>query len=236
MICNEDDTILRTQRVDPSAPWPILAQVLRIAIYDEYAAQAFYLAVLQSFGAREPFSSIAASEAMHIEALGKLCETWGVAGPINRFLGQTPVSSLWRVNLERAVWGEISNIQMYANLLQYTPQPDIRRVFERLQAASRDRHLPAFERALGRAVRLEAWHAQQGIPASQAQVRHGLLTDTLERGLALLAARHSALGLATSLLRFTDPAMLAGMATGGAAVYWMRHARPKTRHLSSKEN
>ena len=39
---------------------------------------------------------------------------------------------------------------MYDRILAETTEADVRRVLEHLQAASRDRHLPAFERCLQR--------------------------------------------------------------------------------------
>ncbi|MEE4462822.1 ferritin, partial [Azotobacter chroococcum] len=59
---NYDEPILRSQRIDPAAPFPILHQAVRIALYDEYAAHAFYAGVVEAFGSRPPFVNVLRSE------------------------------------------------------------------------------------------------------------------------------------------------------------------------------
>lgn len=224
-MANYDEAILRSQTIQPAAPWPVLHQALRIALYDEYAARAYYAAAVEAFGAQPPFVNIVQSEARHIEALSRLCIRYGVPRPLDPFPAETTIPPSWRVNLERGVAGEIANIRLYGYLLGYVAEPDVRQAFGNLMAVSRDNHLPAFQRALDKAVTLESWHARQGVAPSQAYVRHGPLTDALERGFALLARRHGALGLLGPLVRLADPAMLAGMAAGGAAVHFLRQPR-----------
>ena len=58
----------------------------------------------------------------------------------------------WEDNVPRlsTLEAEQENMAMYGWLLAATAEPDVRRVLENLQAASRDRHLPAFERCLAR--------------------------------------------------------------------------------------
>lgn len=234
-MANYDEAILRGQRIDPDAPWPALHQALRIALYDEYAARAYYAAVVESFGPQPPFVNIAQAEVQHIAALSRLCQRYGVPRPLDPFPAETVVSPSWRVNLERGVAGEIANIRLYAHLLDQVVEPDVRQVFRNLLAASRDNHLPAFQRALEKAVTRESWHARQGVPPAQAYVRHGPLTDALEHGFALLARQHGVFGLVGSLARVAHPAMLAGMVAGGAAAHWLR--RPKSRSSSpTQEN
>jgi hypothetical protein len=235
-MANHDESILRGQVIQPAAPWPVPHQALRIALYDEYAARAYYAAVVEAFGPQPPFVNIVQSEARHIEALSRLCARHGVPRPLDPFPAETTISPSWRVNLERGVAGEIANIRLYTYLLGYVAEPDVRQVFENLMAASRDNHLPAFQRALDKAVTLESWHARQGVAPSQAYVRHGPLTDALERGFALLARRHGALGLLGPLVRLTDPAMLAGMVAGGAAVHFLRQPPADSPLSSTKEN
>lgn len=224
-MANTDETILRSQRLQPAAPWPLLHQALRMALYDEYAARAYYAGVVQAFGQQAPFASILKSEAQHIATLVRLCQRYGVPRPLDPFPAETTISASWRVNLERGVSGELANIRLYDYLLTWVTEPDVRQAFLRVQAASRDKHLPAFQRALEKAMALENWHAQQGVAPSQAYVRHGPLSDALERGLALLASQHGAFGLIGTLVRSTHPAMLAGMVAGGAAVQLLRKAK-----------
>jgi len=225
-MANYDEAILRSQVIQPTAPFPVLHQALRIALYDEYAARAYYAAVVAAFGPQPPFVNIVQSEVQHVEALARLCERYGVPRPIDPFPAETTVAPTWRANLERSVAGEIANVRLYDYLLGWVREPDVRQVFGNLRAASLNNHLPAFQRALEAAIVRESWHVRQGIPPSQAYVRHGPLTDALERGFALLARQHGAFGLVGSLVRATHPAMLAGMVAGGAAVHWLRPPKP----------
>ncbi len=230
-MANYDEAILRSGTLQPAAPFPVLHQALRIALYDEYAARAYYAAVLQAFGPQPPFVDTVRSAARHIEALNRLCERHGVPRPIDPFPAETTVAPTWRANLERGVVGEIANIRRYDYLLGCVAEPDVRQVFAHLRAASFNNRLPAFRRALEAAVARENWHMRQGIPPSQAYVRHGPLTDALERGFALLARQHGAFGLVGTLVRATHPAMLAGMVAGGAAVHFLR--QPKSSAAAS---
>lgn len=232
-MANYDEVILRSQRVQPTAPWPVLHQALRIALYDEYAARAFYAGVLQAFGRQAPFDSIVASETQHIALLSGLCQRYGVPQPLDPFPAEVTISPSWRANLERGITGEIANMRLQDYLIGQVSEPDVCQTFLKLQAASRDNHLLAFQRALEKAVTRENWHVRQGIAPSQAYVSHGPLSDALERGLALLASQHGAFGLIGTLVRATHPAMLAGIVAGGAAVQVLRQAKAdpaKTSH------
>jgi hypothetical protein len=51
---------------------------------------------------------------------------------------------------ETGVAAEIENVAMYDRLISATDQADVIEVFKRLQAASRDHHLPAFQRCVER--------------------------------------------------------------------------------------
>jgi len=234
-MANYDEAILRSQIVQPASPWPVLHQALRIALYDEYAARAYYAAVVQSFGQQPPFANIVRSEEQHVAALSGLCQRYGVPRPLDPFPAEVTISPSWRLNLERGVAGEIANIRLYDTLARQVVEPDVRQVFMNLQAASRDKHLPAFQRALEKALALEGWHARQGIAPNQAYVRHGPFTDALERGFAFLARQHGVFGLLGPLVRLTEPAMLAGMAAGGAAVYYLRQSKNPDASLSSTQ-
>ena len=235
-MVNYDEAILRSHRIQTAAPWPVLHQAVRIAMYDEYAARAFYTRVVEAFGQRPPFDSIVVAEARHIEVLGAVCERYGIPRPINPYPAEATVAPTWRANLERAVAGEVANVQLYQYLLAFTVAPDVRQTFLSLQAASRDNHLPAFRTALEAAVALEAYHAQRGVAPTQAYVRHGPLTDALERGLALLGRQSGAFGLASSLVRAAHPAMIAGLLVGGAAVHYLRQSTSPSNLSTTKEN
>lgn len=225
---NYDEPILRARRIDPRAPFPILHQAVRIALYDEYAARSFYARVVEAFGPRRPFVNIVRPEERHVAALSRLCERLGIPRPLDPFPFETQIAPTWLANCERAVAGEVANIRMYETLLAQVADPEVRRVFQNLQAASLENHLPAFRAAVRDALALERYHAARGIPRQQAYVRHGPLLDLMEKAFA----HAGPLGLFSPLLRHTHPAMLAGLAAGGVGVYWLKNKSGRTR----KEN
>ncbi|WP_333874947.1 ferritin-like domain-containing protein [Methylobacter sp.] len=220
---NYDEPILRMRRTDLTAPFPIVHQAVRIAVYDKYAARSFYAAVVEAFGQRPPFVNILRSEEQHIAALSRLCERLGIPRPMDPFLHETQIAATWLANCERGVAGEIANIRLYQILLTQVVEPEVRHVFQNLQAASLENHLPAFREAVLDAMAQERYHAAQGIPPQQAYVRHGPLSDLMEKALVQLGTHAGPLGIFSPLLRHTHPAMLAGMAVGGAGVYLLKH-------------
>ncbi|NHN78866.1 ferritin [Azotobacter chroococcum] len=222
---NYDEPILRSQRIDPAAPFPILHQAVRIALYDEYAAHAFHAGVVEAFGSRPPFVNVLRSEERHIAALSSLCQRFGIPRPLNPFPQETSVAPSWLVNCERAVAGEIANIRLYDYLLGQVGEPEARRVFLNLQAASRERHLPAFRQAVADAMAQERYHAARGIPPEAAYVRHGPFSDFMERALA----HAGPLGIFSPLLRHSHPAMLAGLVAGGAGIYLLKNRPGRNR-------
>ncbi|ENO88640.1 ferritin-like domain-containing protein [Thauera linaloolentis] len=219
---NYDELILRTQRVDPAAPFPAAHQAVRIALYDEYAARSFYARVIEAFGERPPFTNILRSEEQHVAALLGLCERFGIPRPLDPFARETTVEPTWLANCQRAVVGEIANVQLYAYLLTQVAEPEVRRVFQNLQAAALQNHLPAFRQAAVAAQAQETYHAAHGIPSQQAYVRHGPLSDFLESAFSQLGPYVGPLGVISPLLRQAHPAMLAGMVAGGAGVYLLK--------------
>lgn len=219
---NHDEIILRTRRIDPAAPYPVVHQAVRIALYDEYAARAFYQRVTEAYGARAPFANIQRAEEQHVGALYGLCERYGIPRPLDPFPAETTIEAGWLANCQRGVAGEIANVRLYAELLAQIGEADVRRVFENLQAASLHNHLPAFQRSVAAAQAQERYHAAHGIAPQQAYARHGPVSDFLERAFAQLGQHAGPLGLFSPLLRHAHPAMLAGMAAGGAGAYLLK--------------
>lgn len=219
---NYDERILRSRRLDPQAPYPLLHQAVRIALFNEYAARSFYARVAESFGAREPFVRMGASEERHILALSQLCEQLGVARPLDPFPAETSIEPSWLANCSRAVAGEIAKVRLYADLLAVVIEPEVRQVLANLQQAAYAQHLPAFREAALSALEQERYHAAMGVPAQQAYVKHGPLSDLLEKALVQIAGSGSVLGLLSPVLRNSHPALLTGMAVGGAGVYLVK--------------
>ena len=128
-----------------------LNNVLIEAINDEYKARATYRLVINKFGDIRPFINIVEAEGRHIEALLPLFAKYGVAVPEDDWDSriETPLSILdaCRIGVE----AEIENAEMYDRLLESTiDYPDVQDVLMQLQRASRDNHLPAFQRCAER--------------------------------------------------------------------------------------
>lgn len=148
---NFDQSLLDGMRVDPAFNEPILQQVLRIAVYDEYHAFETYRLVIEKFGAQPPFSNIIQAEIRHIEALDPLLVKYGVDAPVNDWVGKIELPNTFLEACELGVAAEIDNIKMYDNLIGYADAyPDVKDLLFRLQAASYNNHLPAFRSAVQR--------------------------------------------------------------------------------------
>lgn len=125
-------------------------EALNLALQDEYKALATYQRVMADLGAVAPFDSIAGAEEQHIAALKTLFETYGLEIPIsdwaNKVASYPSIAEACKVGVE----AEIENAALYDRLFAMTTHPDITLVFEQLQAASLEQHLPAFERCANR--------------------------------------------------------------------------------------
>ena len=125
-------------------------QALLEALDDEHRAWATYDQVLADFGDVRPFSNIREAEARHIQALQGLFERYGLVVPANPWPGKVERYSSLRAACAAAVASEIANGEMYQRLLGQTWRDDILAVLRNLQAASQERHLPAFRRCAQR--------------------------------------------------------------------------------------
>lgn len=120
------------------------------ALDDEYKARAAYRKVIEKFGPIRPFVNIVEAEARHAAALLSLFERFGIPVPEDRWTDRVTAPNTVEEDCRGAVEAEIDNMAMYDRLLAATPEPDVHRVLENPRSASRDRHLPAFERCLQR--------------------------------------------------------------------------------------
>jgi len=137
METNFDQDLLDGMRVDANYDEPILNQVIRIAIYDEFHAYEVYAKVIESFGEVPPFSNILLSEQRHFMALIAMATKYNVPVPINNWADKITIPSTLMECCEVGVAAEIDNIAMYDDLLQYSSAyPDLQDVLFRLQAAS----------------------------------------------------------------------------------------------------
>ena len=144
METNIDEQLLISARVDINSEIPINTQILRIAVYDEFKAYETYSKIIEKFGLVQPFVNIKEAEAVHYSALVKLMEKYQIQIPINDWYLKIEIPNTLIECCEMGVAGEINNIAMYNNLLQYTQEEDIKDVLFRLQAASFNNHLPTF--------------------------------------------------------------------------------------------
>lgn len=131
-----------------SAP---LAVALTEALHDEYKARATYRAILARYGPVRPFTQILASEERHIQALLPLFARYQIPVPPDDWPTRITVPSSLAAACAAGVAGEIENGAMYTQLLAMTTAyPDVQQVFRRLQRASQQNHLPAFQRGVAR--------------------------------------------------------------------------------------
>jgi hypothetical protein len=135
-------------------------QALHDALDDEYHAWSVYSQVLQDFEPVRPFLNIRDSELRHIQALHQLFRLYGLPIPGNPWSTATvPRFASLKAASEAGVQVEIDNVDLYRRILGATERPEILQVFRRLQAASWQCHLPAFQRAAAR------YGAQEQSPA-----------------------------------------------------------------------
>jgi len=125
-------------------------RALNEALDDEYRSWATYDQVMADFGEVLPFRNIREAEARHIEALKGLFTRYGVPVPENSWTDRVERYTSLQQACEAAVAAEIANGEMYERLLGMTLRPDIITVLRNLQAASQQRHLPAFQRCAQR--------------------------------------------------------------------------------------
>ncbi len=125
---------------------------LREALDDEYKARATYRAVIAAFGPVRPFVNIVEAEQRHIDALLALFAARGWTAPSDIWADRVETPENIEAACRDGVEAEIENGEMYDRLLAAAADdPEVIRVFRRLQAASQDNHLPAFRRCVEKA-------------------------------------------------------------------------------------
>lgn len=141
LICDVD----LSSYTGPLTPTEINA--LLLALNDEYHAWAVYNQVIADFGDVRPFTSIMQSEASHIKSLTTLLTTYQVPFPTtNPWVGQIPSFASTSAACAAGADAEIVNADLYTQLFASTQRADILQVYQQLQAASLNNHLPAFQR------------------------------------------------------------------------------------------
>ena len=190
-------------------PGPILA----VALQEQQASWAFYTSAVATHGNQAPLQTLLDSTAQRITLPALSSPT------------PEPLVTGWRESLERAMQGTFNSAGVYQQLVTLTPDPTLRREFERLQSDLLTRDLPALQRAWQAAVDRERLHAAQGIDPAQAHVSHGVIGDAMEAFFALLTRQGGVLGFTGTVLRAAHPMLVAGAVVGSLAVQGGRHAR-----------
>ncbi len=146
--CLADDCLAVQDLNYPAGTLPSeVKMALDEAIADEYKALSVYQAVIAKFGQVRPFSMIKGAEEQHIASLKAIYDKYGLAVPTNK-TGKIASPSTIQLSCQLGVDAEIANYKLYQEKLLPSVEnyEDITIVFTNLMNASKDKHLPAFER------------------------------------------------------------------------------------------
>lgn len=151
----EPDTSSSSVRDTPAMPDGIAAGTPEAALWEalmgpdgEYMAYAMYGAVIDEFGAVEPYVTIQSQEARHADALTRQLERLGVEVPDNPFVGSVAAPTNLQTAAQAWADGEVANIAMYDRLMA-AAEGDAKaiKVFTNLRRSSAQMHLPMFTAA-----------------------------------------------------------------------------------------
>lgn len=134
----------------PSGGPERVKSALLAALDDEYLAEATYLAILDKHGEIRPFSNIIRAEQRHQEMVKAELTARGWTYGANPYSGKITAPSSMLEACQTGVKAEVANIALYDRLLPTVADPAAKAVLEQLQWASRENHLPAFERCVAR--------------------------------------------------------------------------------------
>jgi hypothetical protein len=123
----------------------LIGPKLDIALEDEYHAEAMYNAVIDEFGEVRPFSNIVAAEGRHADLLLRIYDKYDLEAPANAYTDAGFDFASPQEAGQAALEAEIANAELYDELLEDVGDSDVIAVFEQLQWASRERHLPALQ-------------------------------------------------------------------------------------------
>jgi len=120
-------------------------EALNLAINDEYKAKATYEKVIDKFGEVKPFTNIINAEEQHIKRLESIYNEYNIEIPDDNWYEKVPEFDSIQLACQAGVQAEIENADLYDELKQMTNNSNILSVFNALQSASRNNHLPAFQ-------------------------------------------------------------------------------------------
>lgn len=131
---------------NPDGATAEVADALVQALMDEYQAYAIYGAVIEQFGALNPFVNIQRAEEQHADALLTLFDRYDVTVPEMPVFDLPTFASVQDACSVAADF-EIANFGMYDTILETVADyPDIVQVVTSLRNASEFSHLPALQR------------------------------------------------------------------------------------------
>ena len=135
-----------TNKSETQGPAGVVATSLTTAITAEQQAKATYDNVIARFGPVRPFTTVRSAEVDHIDTLQGLAQRYGVTLPAGPFNGAPSPATLTEA-CQLGVTTEQQIVSTYSQLItQVAGYADLTQAFSNLQAASRDNHLPAFQR------------------------------------------------------------------------------------------
>lgn len=215
-------------------------EAIALALEDEFKAFETYKAIALRFQAEIPFGRIVESEVRHIEALIRAANRLGVVVPENRWAGVVVPPATLQEAYALGVQAEIENIALYDQLLPFVQDPEVRDIFYRLQAASYNNHLPAFQAHL-HASQAQASYATQdplsgifsGLFGSEKQAGEKVreMSDFMQR----FSQGQASPDELTKLLQGVNLSFLGGLLLGGAGVVLFKEWLEKNQNLKEKE-
>jgi rubrerythrin len=126
-------------------------EALVAALDDEYRAEAIYAAVIKKFGEARPFINIIEAERRHAALVKAEMDRLGISyDKANPWLDKEPAPASLLEACQQGIIAERENIALYEKLLPTIQDAQVRETLTTLQWASRERHLPAFERCVAR--------------------------------------------------------------------------------------
>lgn len=213
---NYDEVILKKRIIQHGAMRGNFMQSLRMALYAEYEARAFYRRMVEAFAGKSPFNVLYRASEKRIVWLATVCQRHGVPCPQDTPDLSAQISSSWLKNCLRAANGESALVNLYQKLIPHAGSRTLAALFDKLQRHSIDQQLPLLHQAIATASEQERFHAEHGIPPQEAYMKHGLVSTILEKVFSVLGTEHRAIGLFAPVLRNTHPAFITGLAIGGA--------------------
>lgn len=133
------------------APIAAEQEALLSALDDEYRAEAMYEAVIQRFGEVRPFVNIIEAERRHAAMAKAEMDRLLIPYPAtNPHRGRLAAPASLLEACQQGITAERENIALYDRLLPTILDNQVRETLTALQRASRERHLPAFERCVSR--------------------------------------------------------------------------------------